>query len=199
MVKFILVQSINIIERFKQHKINSNGNIIHPLYNAIKSYELNNFEFIIIEQLHDISKLDEREQYWITYYKSNDRNFGYNLRLYCTTNRGYKHSEESKLKMREKSKGKIISDKTREKMSLTHKDKPKSEEAKLNMAKAQKGRMHSEETKLKIGLKNKGKHRIKWSEKTRQKMREARKLFDTEEYRNKLSKSVAEWWASRQK
>lgn len=45
---------------------------------AIKKY--GKFEEIeILEYVDDPSKLGEREQYWIAYYKSNNKNIGYNL------------------------------------------------------------------------------------------------------------------------
>jgi hypothetical protein len=37
------------------------------------------FEFSIIEEVTDISKLFEREQYWIDYYQSYKHDFGYNI------------------------------------------------------------------------------------------------------------------------
>lgn len=50
------------------------------LYRAIRKYGLENFIFEIIETC-PIQNLNERENYWIKYYNSNDTKFGYNLSL----------------------------------------------------------------------------------------------------------------------
>ena len=68
--KVYIGQSINIERRFREHKRNFKKDLNFPIYNAFKKYEIGNFEFIIIEQVHDVTKLDEREQYWLDYYKS---------------------------------------------------------------------------------------------------------------------------------
>lgn len=94
--KIYIGQSVDINYRLYIHKRNVKKNKRHPLYASMRKHDIENFEFIIIEQVHDIGKLDEREQYWINHYKSNDKNYGYNLRLECTTNRGCKYSEESR-------------------------------------------------------------------------------------------------------
>lgn len=47
--------------------------------NAMLKYSIDNFSFEILEKCE--SNLPERELFWILFKKSNDRNFGYNLRL----------------------------------------------------------------------------------------------------------------------
>ena len=94
--KIYIGQSNNIEHRFKQHKSNSKNKCKHPLYNSINKYGIGNFEFIILEKIKNINELDLRELYWINHYKSNNPNYGYNLRLDCRTNRGYKYSEKLK-------------------------------------------------------------------------------------------------------
>ena len=93
--KIYIGQSVNVAHRFLQHKYNIKRNIKHPLYNSIRKYGVENFEFIVIEEVLNIVDLDLRELYWINHYKSNDSNYGYNLRLECTNNRGCKCSDES--------------------------------------------------------------------------------------------------------
>lgn len=71
--------SSNINQRFIQHKTDSKSMINDkPLHNAIRKYGIENFEFSIIEYC-DISKLSDKEKFWIEFYNSTDRDCGYNL------------------------------------------------------------------------------------------------------------------------
>jgi hypothetical protein len=72
---------------------------------------------------------------------------------------GYKHTDATKLKISLGNKGKIVTEETKKKLSLNHKGmqgKVLSDEAKLKISQASKGRKHSEESKLKISLANTG-------------------------------------------
>lgn len=83
--KIYVGKSINIYERMRFHinklnKKDKNDNI--HLINSWHKYGRDNFEYIILEYLpknDDILK--ERELYWILKLKSNQKEFGYNLRL----------------------------------------------------------------------------------------------------------------------
>ena len=48
------------------------------IHNAINKYGRNNFKIEVLEYCHK-DLLDEREIYWISYYNSNDRHYGYNI------------------------------------------------------------------------------------------------------------------------
>lgn len=54
------------------------GKILHL---AFKKYGTENFIKEIIEECESKEHLDERERYWINFYKSTDRNIGYNIAL----------------------------------------------------------------------------------------------------------------------
>lgn len=96
---------MDIKNRFRQHKHNAlTKKIKHPLYSSIRKYGIENFEFIIIECSEDVNTMDERELYWVNNYKSNDLNYGYNLRLDCVTNKGCKFSEEARKRFSERQK-----------------------------------------------------------------------------------------------
>lgn len=70
-------QSINIERRWRSHRSYNIDEVGHkPLYRAFKKYGLSNFSFTIIEEC-DINILNQREQYWISYYDT--YNNGYNL------------------------------------------------------------------------------------------------------------------------
>ncbi len=51
-----------------------------PLYNSIRKYGVDNFNFYIIEELPD-NEIDSSEEFWIQYFRSWDANYGYNLEL----------------------------------------------------------------------------------------------------------------------
>ena len=193
--KVYIGQSIEIEKRFKQHKINSKNNILYPLYNAIKCYGVDNFEFIIIEEVEDINKLDQREQYWMDHYKSYDRNFGYNLSPTAGgSKRGYKHSKETRDKISISNKGRIVTEETKEKIGLANKGKvsnrkgcklskehkvklltsvkciKQSEEHRKNLSISHTGKILTEAHKRNMAESHKGK---KHSEETKIKLKEA--------------------------
>lgn len=64
-------QSINIEERFKQHKyvMNCKNELAYDthFYRALRKYGIENFQFEIIEECQQ-EDLDEREIYWISYF-----------------------------------------------------------------------------------------------------------------------------------
>lgn len=68
-----------------------------------------NFEIVILE-VCESEKCIEREQYWIDFHKSYDRDFGYNLLPKAASPLGYKHSEENKIKNFESRR--VLNDKT---------------------------------------------------------------------------------------
>lgn len=64
-------QSVQIEERFNEHKnpMNWNRQKNKKLYQAFLDFGLNNFSFDVIEECES-SKLNERENYWISYYNT---------------------------------------------------------------------------------------------------------------------------------
>lgn len=100
------------------------------LLKAINKYGRENFTKEIIEFVNNQEELNEKERYWIDFYKSKEPSIGYNLM--DGGHQGGKHSEESKQKMSKSRKGeknymfgkthsdkakKIISDKAKERYS----------------------------------------------------------------------------------
>lgn len=83
-------------------------------YSAIKFYGWNNFSHEIIESGLSQKEANEKEQYWIKFYHSNEKNYGYNL-----TNGGstQTYSKESKNKMSESAKKRFSDPEEREKQS----------------------------------------------------------------------------------
>lgn len=78
--KSYIGQSNCIQRRFAQHKspYEQNRHSNKPLYKAFLKYGIENFKFEIIEEC-PIEKLNEREQYWISFYKTLTHQNGYNI------------------------------------------------------------------------------------------------------------------------
>lgn len=91
---------------------NSNKNF--HFYKAIRKYGHENFMIETIEEISDTSLLDEREIYWIAFY--NTFNNGYNSTIGGGGNKGYKHSDEIREKIKKNQTGRSPSQNTREKM-----------------------------------------------------------------------------------
>ena len=97
-----------IEERFKNHLKLAKRHINRCLYDAMNKYGYDNFTIKQIEQIPD-QYLDEREKYWITYYNTTNRNYGYNMTAgggggdTWTNN---PHKKETSKKISENNKGK---------------------------------------------------------------------------------------------
>lgn len=74
--KAYIGQSLNIETRWKQHIANINSDKDNTIYQALRKYGLNNFNFEVVEECSE-NQLDEREIYWIAYYNSYEN--GYNM------------------------------------------------------------------------------------------------------------------------
>lgn len=75
-------QSVNIHKRWYEHKskLKSLKHDNYYLQNAFNKYGENNFIFKIL-LLCSAQELDDKEKYFISFYKTNKRNFGYNLTI----------------------------------------------------------------------------------------------------------------------
>lgn len=65
-------------QRFQQHIYNAKKHINRYLYDAMNKYGIENFSIICLEECPNDS-LDIKEKYWIKYFQSNNKNFGYNM------------------------------------------------------------------------------------------------------------------------
>ena len=126
-------------------------------YNAIKKYGWDNFNHEIV--LCNLTKLEAEmfEIEMIKCYKTQDRKFGYNLD--CGGGVNKKHSEYTKLKMRNIKLGKVFSEEHRKNMSKSRTGKgigkKHSDETRLKMSAARKMRVISKESAKKNGLAHK--------------------------------------------
>lgn len=86
-------QSIDVEERIKAHTRNHNDRKHYYLYEAIRKYGIDNFEFSIIEECKK-EELDEKEMYWIEYYDA--YNNGYNMTLGGKGCKGSKSNQKNR-------------------------------------------------------------------------------------------------------
>lgn len=104
----------------------ANGNgYKHNAYftSAIKKYGWKNFEHEIILADIDEETAKALEKMLIGLYRTNDREYGYNLSDGGEPMSGKKHSEETKRKMSESAKGRKLSDETKSKISQIMKER----------------------------------------------------------------------------
>lgn len=85
-------QSIHIKQRFAQHKspYEQQRHSDLPLYRAILKYGIQNFTFEIIEEC-SVEELEEKEQYYISYFHSMVYEKGYNIKSGGEGNYGENH------------------------------------------------------------------------------------------------------------
>lgn len=127
----------------RELKTNKHGN--HFLQKIYNKYGLENLKFEIIEFVEDVSKLLEREQYYIDTLKPE-----YNILKIAGSRLGTKHSEETKIKLKEARKNRITKNETRIKMSIARKGRYFSPEHRAKISASKKGLKFSEAHKLNL-------------------------------------------------
>lgn len=150
-------------------------------YNALRKYKKDNFKWEVAYDNVPINYLDIMEILTIASYNSYKN--GYNSTEGGKTNRGYKHSKETKAKLSKMRLGSKLSKETKQKISKALKGlqvgekhpmygKCFSQKTRDNMSLARLGKKHSEKTKQKISESQKG--RV-FAGSTKQKMSEAKR------------------------
>lgn len=132
-------QSINLKDRLYGHKtkLKHNKHKNRHLQFAVNKYGLENFRFYIVEEC-DIEHLDERERHYISFYQTDNSQFGYNIEpggsrelktMSETTKqkisnalKGRKFTDEHRSKIGKANHERVISTETRQKMSNNHSD-----------------------------------------------------------------------------
>lgn len=116
-------QTLNPKRRWMVHRT-----ICKPLTyidNTIAKYGVTNFSFAVIAECWSQAEADELEILLIRLYSSIDKNYGYNIKPGGKVSYGWSHTEETKRKISEAEKGKIMSDESRIKMSKSQKKRPR--------------------------------------------------------------------------
>lgn len=138
-------------------------------WNAIQKYGWNNITHVILADSLTPDEADSLEIFFIALYDTTNRSKGYNLD-HGGRGENKRHSEETKQKMSESRKGKVLSEETKRKIGEAHKGvknfmygKHLPEEWKQNISNANKGekaywygKTLSEETKRKMSEAQKG-------------------------------------------
>lgn len=124
--------SVQLRKRVQQHITTSHmwtKSHKSPFHKAINKYGISNFDLQILEHCKDQQELDNREIYWIAYYNSTNRNYGYNIDSGGKKGKKTKPlSKEHKQKLLMCHLGKKQSDKTKQLISNSHKTKWKDKE-----------------------------------------------------------------------
>jgi len=112
--KVYVGSSANIYVRWQSHRcsLKANQNYSSLLQRAYNRYGKDALEYSVIE-LCDVSKLLEREQYWMQFYRCTDRRYGLNIHIKPNSALGIKRTEEQRARMREAQKGYKPSEATR--------------------------------------------------------------------------------------
>ena len=150
--KFIGITSTELNKRWK----NGKGYKDSPLfYNAILKYGWDNFKHKVLYENLTEKQAKQKEKDLISFYKTNDRRYGYNLTEGGEGCVGYRHSKETKEKMRlnhadfsgEKNPfyNKMMSKELKNKLLMTHLGIPLPKETKDKISKSLKGRKMSDE------------------------------------------------------
>jgi group I intron endonuclease len=165
--KIYIGQTIDFTQRCRKYKSNGfKGQI--KLWNNCQKHNWNPIDSIEIIEHCLVTNLDEREKFWIQHFDSFEN--GLNSDLGGKGRRGFKHSDETKEKIRLANIGKKHTEKTKKKISEASKNI--SDETRRKMSEASKNRKHSLETKRKISEINKG---AKLTDDAKRKISEANK------------------------
>ena len=115
---YIGITSKGIGARIKEHIYTAERDPVFPIHRALNKYGKDNFTFELLDfSCNSWEELTEKEKYYINLYKSNDREFGYNLTEGGDGTVGYRHTEEAKIKMSVSSSGREVTEATRLKLS----------------------------------------------------------------------------------
>ena len=159
--KIYIGSAIDLKWRNRQHfsDLKYNRHFNKYLQRAYNKYGIENFIFEVLIYCDEENCL-LFEQRFLDYYWN--KGILYNTNPIAGNSLGYKHTEESLLKMSKIHQGHITSDEVKQKISKSLQGninglgyKP-SAETRLKLSEAAKGRKHTEETKRKIGEANKG-------------------------------------------
>lgn len=149
--KIYIGQSINLKKRINKHlnQLLNNKHENKHLQRSFNKYGEKNFEFNIIEHCQ-IKDLNKNERWWISFFKSNSNQFGYNKQSGGNSN--YKRNNEIKQKISKSLKGKNhynygkqLSDETCKKISEGNTGKKYSKETRKKMSDSQKRFYNSKE------------------------------------------------------
>lgn len=140
-----------------------------PLHSAIRKYGVDNFSIELIEKFDTAQEALDKEESWIVFYNSRDREIGYNIATGGSApmlgrtlsqesrdkmsvsrqgdkNHNYgKHlSEDTRNKLSEANTGKTLTEEHKQKLLASHVGIPRTEETKQKISESQSGENHSQ-------------------------------------------------------
>lgn len=187
--KLYIGQTDNIKKRDRQHTFH--GRKCMAIDGAIKKYGRDNFDLFVVSIVDTIDQADQEEIYWIDqmrYYLSINK--VYNIMNGGTGgSRGRIITQETKDKIRKANTGKIRSEESKRKQSITTTGRKFSDEHNKNVSEGLMGHYTSQETKDKISQAHMGKI---LSEEHKQKISEGNKgktVIHSNATRQKMSES----------
>ena len=154
-------------ERQRDHFADVRRGSATYFHNALRKYGAENFDWSVIDEAANEQELNEKERYWISFYKS----CAYNIAKGGDGGSGPK-TEETRRKMSASRKGIVYSEETRRKLRIANTGKVRSAEMNQKNRERQLGKVLSEETRQKMSASRLGKHH---SEETKRKIAESHK------------------------
>jgi group I intron endonuclease len=146
-------QTTNTIEgRKSDHKKEANGKRSNTdFHKAIREFGFDNFTWDTLCECNTNIELDHAETDMIELHKTHISQGGYNKQIIGGTgSNNWKHTEESKRKIKIARSKQIITEETKQKMSKSLKGRIFTDEHKKKIGDSRKGNHHTEETKNKI-------------------------------------------------
>lgn len=209
--KVYIGQSKDLTNRWRKHRYNLRTNI-HTNSHLQSAFNIDGedaFDFKILEECPQELR-NEREIYWIDYYKSTDPQYGYNFQSGGCERQTI--AEETKQKIIKSLTGRPCKEKTKEKIGNSNRGKKLSDEARRKMSEAKKGKTPwnkgipiTEEQKQQRSLSRTGKKLGPHSEETKRKISETQKgrtgwakgTKKSEEWKRKIGEASKKMWAER--
>lgn len=176
--KVYVGKTSDVKKRWAKHKSNARRYVNRRLYDSMNFYGYDNFLVSVIDESDCENDINNKERFYIEFYKSTFKEFGYNMtpggdggntishyneiqmseylgklkKLRSGSN--FKHTEETKKIMSEEATGRKLSEETKNKISEKIKSKINSGEYKPNISGLKKGQLgkfkHSEASRKKI-------------------------------------------------
>lgn len=191
--------AVVLVNRFRQHRRHLSRGVHHNSYlqRVWDKYGAGGLKFIVLEKCSP-EECISREQFWIDFYRSAERQFGYNLCPVAGSHLGYKHSPEARQRQSAALMGHPVSAETRAKLAARKRGKKMSQEHREKTRAASTGRTHtvSDETRARLSMIAKARKPI--SDVTRAKLiaaRKGRKVSD--ETKRRMSEAGFRAWKSR--
>ena len=125
---------------------------------AIRKWGVDNFVYTIFQEVNNQEELNLAEIYWISYFQSHNKNYGYNQTI---GGENHDFSKRTKEKLRKVKIGHKLSNETKRKISESVKRTLALPEVKKRHSESQLGRKISQDTRQKIRLKAIGRKKSK--------------------------------------